>query len=417
MSRKTNWSYLIVGFFIFAVLFNSCENEYPPSIWDPNYSSKPDPVITSIEPVQNAFAGIDEITISGENFSSVMEENLVYFDGVLTENISASPEQLVVKAPNMVSDSILIQIAVRGAISFAEYKPYSLQSAISIVGDFTANDDAYAIEYSPLDTSLYVSLLKDNQGERNKIIRIDANNERHDYSKTLLDKASAMRLGPDGSIFYLNRQNVLCRVPPGGEDPATIAQLFTLLPDGAVDLDLDPDNNIFCAGPAGDIYRVKVDDASNVITAATYESFDIRALRVYDGYVYVAGDYSGDDPAVPTKAIWKNEILSTDGDLGENELVYDWSAGPYANSSITTLTFSAGGAAYIGITGAEVIVILDTDGSVEPLYPGVLEPSTYYLTWSDGIYLYCNRRGSAAEDNAILKINVLEEGAPYYGRP
>ena len=416
MSRKTMWSCLISGLFIFTIVFNSCENEYPPSIWDPNYSRNPDPVITTVLPAQDAFAGIDEITISGQNFSSVLEENLVYFDGVLSENISATPEQLVVKAPNLVSDSILIQIAVRGAVEFAEFKPYSLQSAILIVGDFNENDDAYAIEYNPADTSLYVSLIQDNKGGKNKIVRISADNERHDYSKTLLDKASAMRFGPDGSLFYLNALNVLCRVPPGGEDPATAAQIFAILPDAAYDLDLDGDNNIYCAGSGSDIYRIKSDDGGNILTAATYESVNIRAVRVYDGYVYVAGKYSGTDPTVPAQGIWRNEITSADGELGDNEVYYDWADAGYPNSEINTLTFSLDGNAYIGTNGEEVIVVLEPGGTIAPLYPGVLSPRTYYLTWSDDIFLYSNRRGLTAEEREILKINVLEEGAPYYGR-
>jgi hypothetical protein len=299
---------------------------------------------------------------------------------------------------------------------FGEYFPYQLQAAFTTVGDFNQNDNAYAIEYNPADTSLYVSLSIDNAGVRSKIVRISADNERHDYSRTLLDKASAMRFAPDGSIFYVNALNVLCRIPPGGENPATAGQIFTILPGDAYDLDLDANNNIYCAGSGNAIYRIKTDDGGNLTTPATYESVNIRAVRVYDGYLYVAGEYSGDDPTVPTQAIWRNEITSADGELGDSEVVYDWSAGPYAYADITTLTFSADGATYIGVSGAEVIVVLETDGSIEPLYPGVLEPVTYYLTWGDGTFLYCNRRASAAENRAILKINVLREGAPYYGR-
>jgi hypothetical protein len=407
---------LVMGLIAAFLLINGCENDYPESIWDPNYKSKPDPQITNVEPEENAFAGIDEITITGQNFSTVMQENLVYFDGVPADMISATTTELVVKAPNVVSDSILVQVSVQGAVLFAEYFPYPLQSAINTVGDFDKNDDAYAIEYNPSDTSLYVSLLQDNKGGKNKIVRIDSKNERHDYSKTLLDKASAMRFGPDGSIFYLNALNVLCRVPPGGEDPATAGQIFTILPDAAYDLDLDADENIYCGGSGGAIYRVKANDGSNLQTVATYESVNIRAVRVYHGYLYVAGVYQGDDPLVPEQAIWRNEITSSGGQLGENELYYDWSLGPYPTSDITTLTFSLDGDAYIGSSGAEVIVVLTPDGSIEPLYPGVLEPITYYLTWSDGIFIYCNRRSSVPEDKAILMINVLKEGAPYYGR-
>jgi hypothetical protein len=161
---------------------------------------------------------------------------------------------------------------------------------------------------------------------------------------------------------------------------------------------------------------VKHDDGTNITTPATYDSINIRAVRVYEGYLYVAGKFTGNNPAIPAQAIWRNEITSADGDLGPNEVYYNWETGPYPNSDITTITFSSDGDAYIGTDGEEVIVILNPDGSIEPLYPGVLFPETYYLTWSDGIFLYANRRSSTPKDKAILMINVLKEGAPYYGR-
>jgi hypothetical protein len=416
MLRSSKYCFFVFGFMAIILLVNGCENDYPDSLWDPNYKTKPDPQISNVEPEQNAFAGIDEITIIGQNFASVMDENQVYFDGILAQILSSSATELIVKAPNVVSDSILVQVSVQGAVLFGEYFPYPLLSALYIVGDFDKNDDAYAIEYNPADSSLYVSLLQDNKGGKNKIVRISPDNERHDYSKSLLDKASGMKFSPDGSIFYANAINVLCRIPPGGENPATAGQIHSILTDAVYDLDLDENSNIFAAGSGSVIYRIKSDDGSNVLTAATYESVNFKAVRVYDGYVYVAGKYSGTDPMIPAQAIWRNQITSADGDLGLNELYYDWATGPYSTSTITTLTFSSDGDAYIGSTGKEVIVILEPDGTIEPLYPGVLLPESYYLTWGDGIFLYANRRSSVPEDKAILMINVLEEGAPYYGR-
>jgi len=416
MLRISKLYLFVFGLIAVIILVNGCENDYPDSLWDPNYERKPDPQISNVEPEQNAFAGIDEIRIIGQNFSTVIEENQVHFNGVLAEILSTSATELVVKAPNVVSDSILVQVSVRGAVLFGEYFPYPLQSAIFMVGDFDKNDDAYAIEYNPADSSLYLSLLKDNKGVGNIIVRVTPDNERHNYSRTFLDKASAMRFGPDGSLFYVNAVQVLLRIPPGGEDPATAGQIFAILPNSVSDLDFDSNNNIYCGGTGKAIYRVKSDDAANITTPAVYDSINIRAVRVYDGYLYVAGKFTGNNPANPDQAIWRNEITSTDGELGPNELYYDWDISPYPLSTITTLTFSGDGDAYVGTTGEEVIVILHPDGTTEPLYPGVLSPESYYLTWGDGIFLYANRRSTVPEDKAILMINVLKEGAPYYGR-
>ena len=50
---------LVIGLVAAFLLINGCENDYPESIWDPNYKSKPDPQISNVEPEENAFAGIE----------------------------------------------------------------------------------------------------------------------------------------------------------------------------------------------------------------------------------------------------------------------------------------------------------------------------------------------------------------------
>ena len=44
-----------------------CENDYPASVWDPNFNSKPTPVIAGVEPAFS-FSGIGQVTITGSNF-------------------------------------------------------------------------------------------------------------------------------------------------------------------------------------------------------------------------------------------------------------------------------------------------------------------------------------------------------------
>ncbi|WP_456443041.1 IPT/TIG domain-containing protein, partial [Caldithrix abyssi] len=78
--------------FIFALIFlhiSGCKNDYPPSLWDPNFEAEPDPVITAIQP-DSAFGGIGIITILGENFSADPRKNHVYFNGEKGEVLEAS---------------------------------------------------------------------------------------------------------------------------------------------------------------------------------------------------------------------------------------------------------------------------------------------------------------------------------------
>ena len=106
-----------------SFLIFSCEDpNYPENIWDENDQGNPSPSISSVEP-DAAFAGIDTLTISGQNFSENTSENLVYFNNMLGEVVNATSTSLSVITPNLVSDSVQIRVAVQGAFLF-EFCPF-----------------------------------------------------------------------------------------------------------------------------------------------------------------------------------------------------------------------------------------------------------------------------------------------------
>ncbi len=376
--------------------FIGCEKEHP-SIWNPGQEYKPDPVITNVEPEEGTFAVIGEVTIDGENFSTVKEENHVYFNGIKATNLSVTDTELVVLAPNVAGDSLKIQLYVDGALLFAEYYPYKLVLPAKEYGGFDDYDDCYGIACD-LDENLYVSLVG------KKVVKVTPDGEQHDYAASSFDKASAIKMGPGGYLYYVNIMNYMFRVlPEGGTD-----ELFAALPGGVYDLDFGPSGNIYCGGSGNAIYRVKPDASSEV--AVDYPSVSIKAVRVFDGYVYVGGD------SVGHQCIWRNEIISAD-ELGANEVYFGWSSEIGSAYNILSVTFSADGDMYVGTNAPEAIIIVHPDKSYEPLYPGALEPESYALCWGNGQYLYVNRRSDDVSKKRIIKVNMLDkEGAPYYGR-
>lgn len=393
---KKGFAITVVLFLAFAS-FIGCEKEYP-SIWDPEYESKPTPVITSVEPVDGAFAVIGEVTIKGENFSAVREENHVYFNGIKATNLSAIDTELVVLAPNVAGDSLTINLRVDGAILLAEYYPYKLKLAAIEYGGFGDYDDAYGIACDT-DENLYVSLAG------KKIAKITPDGEQHDYATSSFDKASAMKVGPGGYLYYVNILNYMFRVLPGGGTD----ELFAVLPGGIYDLDFGPSGNIYCGGSGNAIYRVKPDGSSEV--AADYAGVGIKAVRVFNGYVYVGGK---DDTG--QQYIWRNQIISAD-ELGLKEVYFDWSNEIDPVYEVLSITFAADGDMYVGTNAPEVIIIVHPDKTYEPLYPGALEPTSYALCWGNGTYLYVNRRSDDITKKRIIRIDMQDkEGAPYYGR-
>ena len=102
---------ILLGFSIFIL---SCEEpDAPDSVWDENDQGGSTPIVSSVEPAQGAFAGIDTLTITGQYFSDNMSENLVYFNGMLGNVVEATSTTIGVVPPNLVSDSVQINVAVQ----------------------------------------------------------------------------------------------------------------------------------------------------------------------------------------------------------------------------------------------------------------------------------------------------------------
>ncbi|MCK5085947.1 MAG: IPT/TIG domain-containing protein, partial [Melioribacteraceae bacterium] len=78
---------------ISLMLIWSCQDDSPPSIYNENETYKPDPVITSISP-DSAFAGVDTLNISGENFSTNHDDITVFFNGQKGVVVSSTLNQV-----------------------------------------------------------------------------------------------------------------------------------------------------------------------------------------------------------------------------------------------------------------------------------------------------------------------------------
>jgi hypothetical protein len=58
-------------------------------------------------------------------------------------------------------------------------------------------------------------------------------------------------------------------------------------------------------------------------------------------------------------------------------------------------------------------MVVHPDGSFEPLYPGVIEPTSYAMAWGPGQYLYVNRRNELdPAKKRMIKLFMQKFGAP-----
>jgi hypothetical protein len=400
-----------IAIVIALIFLISCENEYPDSLWDPNYNSKPTPVIASIDPPDFTFSGISVITLNGQNFSPTLADNQVFFNGRPGTVQSASATQLQVKVPVLVADNITIAVRVAGAYLYGYFSPYRMINASVKYAKVDAFVNGFGLEVDNEERIYFLD------GATRNIISI----AHPDSDLVVYGAAGApllctgMRFGPDGALYHLRNNRSLYSIPAGGGQRELFGNIFA---NNVADLDFAANGVLFAGGTGGNIFSVDITDKS-VHTVADYTGYRISALRVYNGDLYVAAFWAGTgDPPSFSEGIWKHSIDS-DTTLGPRQNVFDWKNFVGENGrAILTMTFDEDGILYVGSDKDVAITMVDlAAGTTEPLYPEILVPPITNMIWGPGQYIYVNRRSSDADDRGFLRIETTKFGAPYYGRP
>ena len=398
-----------------AFEFLGFENDVPDSNYDENKLGLPGPVITDVNPKEKVYAGVTEVTVTGENFDPDSGECFIYFGGLPGEIISQAENEIVAIPPLVSGDSLEIKISKLGAYPFGVFSPYPIKLAAIEYAGIDANLNAGGMACD-LNENLYFAA----NGEKN-IYKINpSNQEKEIYIFAIPDFSYTMKMGPD-TVLYFAVKKYLYTSPAGG---GSFEKFNSTKAKAAItDFDFGPSLNIYAAGKE-DIYLFLSD--GSYTTTATYEDYLITSLRVFDGYVYISAYYTGTDLSAVKKGIWRNQINSSDATLGTNELVFDWGqyVGAYG-ANILTLTLNSDGDIYFSteVSGDDALYVLRSNGSgdytsviPDPLYFRVLKPQYENLCWGNGIYLYANYKGSGASDQRIMRITIEEDTAPYYGR-
>ena len=391
-----------------SLLVLSCEDpNYPENIWDENDQGNASPSISSVEP-EAAFAGIDTLTISGQNFSENTSENLVYFNNMLGEVVNATSTSLSVITPNLVSDSVQIRVAVQGAFLFADHSSlYTLTAAVLDYGPFDQFTDIFSLDLDR-DENLIVSL----DGTPNAEFWIVDTNQDSAVWSGALAKGSGMKLGPTGSVYFVNYQRFLYKDEQG--TPKENSEIFKRLNGNATDLDFDSYGNLFVGGAGSTIDVVDINDdgglTSGVTEAKNLDTLDILSLKVLNDYLYVLTTTVTSD-----QAIYKMQILDDSGSLGDLELVFDWSAYTNKLSSALCFTLSESGDLFVGSDSDDQPLTYIQNGNARGFYSSILTAPISYMAWGNSNYLYLINK--TEETNRVQRVDTRMSGADYYGRP
>ncbi len=411
---------LTIFVFIAIVGLSACneKNNVEP-LYNPTFSNVLAPVITSVSPSDSAFAGIDEITITGSNFALSADSMAVFFNNVKATILSVDANKVIVKAPNLVKDTVKIKISKFTAEKLSNIATYKLTSALATIKEFSTGNRPYMIT---LDNSanLYYNSTLNNISEG--IIKITPEGIASEYAKKGGEtNYSALKFAKTDGMLGARKVTALFKVVPGGA-PTTYLSGFS---KAVTDFDYDANGSIWVVSSQDQIYRVN----PNTKDKKTFSPGGLfRACRVFNGYLYAAGQKSSTEKS---EIVWRFPIVNADS-IGDREVYFDFSAAGYSSVSnpvvIQGITFSQDGFLYIGNDGEEPIIIVNpNDKSSAPLFPGVLNPSKknklVSLFWGEGYFLYYVRQIINTDDkttplplaDAIIKVNTRKLGAPYFG--
>lgn len=409
--REEIWKKAVLfGMVVLMAVPWGCEYKAPPSPWEEfEKKVKTPPEIHAVIPEKDAGCA-SEIIIKGAHFSPVIEENNVYFNNKPAMIKTASDTELVVYRPNVVGDSVTIKITVAGAVEIAKFSPYRMKAVVEKFGPFSGLD---AIVAFTVDRNENVYLAMNN----NTVIRLDAQGFQ---DLSFLSKAPSS-LWTDmkvwGDWVYLARaNNVIYRV----SSTDTVVTEYVKLPnrsDRIKAIDFDANGYLFGGGKNSDLMVFR--SATDYQKLGFYAQYEILSVRVYQGYLYVAANYTGTQGVSMAKGIWRHNIQS-DGTVGPQEPVLDWSATPYASATISTLTFSENGILYIASNHNEYPILMYNmnTGEFRPLFYKIIPSPVDQIIWGNGTYLYAlvNRNTRFDQGGDFLRIDTGERGAVYFGR-
>ncbi len=377
----------------------SCNQEADPSLYQVEDKGAT-PVITSIVPDQEALAGVTDVTINGSNFSSVKENNFVYFGTSKATVLQASSTQLVVKAPATVANELNTKVAVQGVENFSNIVKYNLLEAVGVYYAFSKGVDDPMTVTSDKDENVYVYL--NNKG----IKKITTDGKISDFApKGAESFFFDMKFGPNNILYGTRNLRAVFQVEPG-KASATYVTFPTGI--GIVTLDFDANKNLWAAGSGGSMFSVT---PAKVSTAFAID-YIASSIRVYNGYLYVAGKKADEE------AIYRYKINS-ETSLGNKEKYFDIGAAyGLGKVNVGAITFSIDGELIIGTDKTDSFISVNNAGAASTFYPGVISPAARSLVWGTKKNLFYIREytDAGAMLHTLVRVDMQKLGAPYYGR-
>ncbi len=381
---------LLIGTILFTSLLMGCDSGTAPSIYDPNRASLPDPIIEDVSPESRALAGVDEVIIMGQNFSTQASENLVYFGADRAEVVEASSTQLRMVAPNSPQPELELRLVVIGAENFSNSISYSLEPPFVEFGEVKDFEDVFGIA-TDLTGNVYISTAA--FGIPVGIVQISHEGERSEYiSSPFL--WTDITFGPNNDLYGVRSVRAIFRHQEGSDD----FEVYAVIPDNTVRLTsiaVSENGHVWAVGNNKSIYSISPD---RTVRDHTFEA-DVKDVTLFDNYLYIAAVQNDDSK------IWRLKIGSN-GVLGDPEEFFDMTT--FNGATAFSMIFSASGDLYIGTNATDPVVVVTPDGVGQPLYPGVLNQPARRFAWGRQRQLYATTNATESVDASIIRITTRD---------
>ncbi len=382
--KSHNIKYLAGSVLVLMFLYSSgCTVDVAETQWEKSHIDPAEPIITGVIPADEAAAGVNTITINGQNFATDPDVNSVYFDNETADIISSSSSSIVVRRPNITSDSCIIKVVSSSALVVAKLGPYKVSQVVEQYGNFRDNLELSTIT-ADVNGNIYVI-----ETSSREIVKYTPDGVTS-VVDTVRRQAYDAVIGPDGRMYL-----------PGNHRKIDVVDLQTnevsqwiQLPSGRTVKygDFDDQGYYYCGGRRSRLVIVAPDNDQTVTdTDEMYRQDEIMGIRVHNGYVYLLVITDEPDAENPEWAVWRNQILGN-GTVGNKELVLD--LGQFAPTGstmlgVTAMNFSSDGRLFLSVNSDDPLLVYDfSTQKMESLYKGILPPNCRFFSWGNDTNIY-----------------------------
>ncbi len=405
-SMNISFSQIVI---ITAVLILSCKDSI--SVYNPDYeSSRPQPAISSISPANGYLAGVDSVIISGTNFATQSDSLTVNFGGSPGVVLSASKTELVVRPGTTWGDDLDVRVSVRGAEFFSDAFQYDLFQPFGVYPGLTVDDAPTSPVAIDGQNNIYSIITTNNVTRYRRIspdgtVTTDTVRAPGDGAPTNVtmrfEAYSDIEVGP-GGILLMSQQNIraIFQKTFGDGLRETVWVASSAASFKIRDMVFDNNGFLWVVGFDSDnIHRFNAASPGGSETIFPFAGqLSSVAFHSATNELFVGGSIDG------SQEIWKFTIDGS-GNIGAGELYFDF--GSNYNGTVSSMVLASNGELLI-TTGPEVsgvekpnIVRVFPNGNHQELYPGMLKPGAYSITWRDDRYAVVAIQGDETSINFL----------------